>query len=171
MIKNFEKAFNTIVNQIVFTNALGEFEYHPEREYFVLKYVYLKYFKGVNFVNDFDSDTDLFRLDLYEDLDEEMNSYEFDYDHCCFENPEFDYFVCAARNKIEYIKERSLKAVTFSATDIYLAELIQKATEAFDNLGLDKLDAEGLKGFLDVLAKIGDTNGNKKLPRTKQKTK
>lgn len=166
MIKNFEKAYNTIVNQIVFTNALGEFEYHPEREYFVLKYVYLKYFKGVNFVNDFDSDTDLFRLDLYEDLCEEMNAYEDK-----VEDMEFGYLVKAAKNKIDYIKERSLKAVTFSATDIYLAELIQKATEAFDNLGLDKLDAEGLKGFLDVLAKIGDTNGNKKLPRTKQKTK
>lgn len=166
--KDFEEAYEFAVRQIFFVNDLGEVEYHPERRYFLNKYIYCKYILKNN---DVSINEDIFSLSLYQEEEKILDKLIEEDDYKIETNDDMFNIWQAVETKVAYEKSKSLKSVTFSATDIYLAELVQKATDAFDNLGLDKLDAEGLKGFLDVLAKIGDTNGNKKLPRTKKKAK
>jgi len=59
-LQEFEKAVDIITNQIIFINALGQWEYHPEREDFLYKYFYAKYILKVEL--EYDLETDIFSL-------------------------------------------------------------------------------------------------------------
>jgi hypothetical protein len=48
-LQEFEKAVDTITNQIIFVNSLGQWEYHPEREDFLYRYYYAKYILKAEF--------------------------------------------------------------------------------------------------------------------------
>lgn len=73
-MRDYESIVNKIVNQIIFINALGDYEYHPEREDFLLDYFYLKYFTEYEFSVDYSFEEDIFSLEFYEDLAKEIES-------------------------------------------------------------------------------------------------
>lgn len=163
-MRDYESIVNKIVNQIIFVNALGEYEFHPERKYFLLDYFYLKYFANHNFETEYSFDDDIFSLEFYEDLAKEINEAmtEKIFDEKCNDR-DFVIIENVVNDKIEFTKNYLLKKTSYSLTDTYLAELLSKIT--------GWLEDKGVEDFIRILSETGDELGNKKLPRTKRKTK
>lgn len=152
-LKDIEYIINTMVNQIIFENAIGEVEYHPEREMFLTKYFFMKYAIGYNFNNDFDCNNDMFGLEFYQDMYDEMES-QYDSDKYDYALSKFEYLILdSVYKKVEFKKSMCLKNSHFGLTDVCLADLISKVS--------DVLDKEGIQQFLDVINKTGEELGSK----------
>src|SRR5574344_316228 len=63
-----EQMTDIIVNQVIFTNSLGEVEYHPERLDMLFGYFYMKYFKGYKFDMDYVFSFDIESIKYYEEI-------------------------------------------------------------------------------------------------------
>lgn len=163
-MRDYESIVNRVVNQIIFVNALGEYEFHPEREDFLLDYFFLKYFTDYEFSIDYSFDEDIFSLEFYEDLAKEIDEAMTDERYSQkFTDKDFSRIEVAIDDKIEFTKNYLLKKTSYSLTDTYLAELLFKIT--------NWLEDKGIEEFIRVVSETGEELGNKKLPRTKSKTK
>jgi len=162
-MRDFETIYDKIVNQIIFINALGEYEYHPEREDFLLDYFYLKYFENYKFKNEHEFETDLFSLAFYQDLADEMNKAmtEKRYENKT-NSVDFLKLKKYVNSKVEFIKNTYFKKNAYGITDVYLGSLVSKIT--------DWLEDKGIEQFLEVVSKTGEELGNQKLQRTKSET-
>lgn len=163
-MRDYESIVNKIVNQIIFINALGDYEYHPEREDFLLDYFYLKYFTEYEFSVDYSFEEDIFSLEFYEDLAKEIESAMTEEIYRQKWNDiDFMRIKKVVADKVDFTKNYLLKKTSFSLTDTYLSELISKITEWLEDKGIEE--------FIKVVSETGEELGNKKLPRTKSKTK
>lgn len=163
-MKDYESIIDRITNQIIFVNALGKYEFHPERKEFLLDYFYLKYFTEYEFQVDFSFEEDILSLGFYEELAKEIDTaMTKDMISQKFNDNDFIRIESAVEDKIEFTKNYLLKKTSFGLTDTYLATLISKLN--------DWLEDNGIAEFLKVVSETGEELGNKKLPRTKRKTK
>lgn len=170
-LQEFEKLVQIRVNQVIFINALGEWEYHPEREDFLDRYIYAKYILKYEFKQDFELDTDIFSLAFFDEVEKELDEVIKTEDFECNSDYEFDALRSAAYNKIEYLKKLSLQRSNYSISDVYLGSLLEKLNSWIEDNGIVKA--------MEVLAQAGDqliekeseNNGNKNIRRTKQKAK
>jgi len=166
-LQEFEKAVDIITNQIIFINALGQWEYHPEREDFLYKYFYAKYILKVEL--EYDLETDIFSLGFFEDVDKKFDELDLDEKMEIDGNPDFSALVAAVYSKVGYLKDLSLQKSTYSVTDVYLGTLLDKLNTWIEDKGITKA--------MEVLAKAGEQledgedNGNKNLRKSKQKAK
>lgn len=163
-MRDYERIYNTVVNQIIFMNTRGEYEYHPEREEILLNYFYLKSFVGYKFKTEYSFDTDLFSLEFYKELANEIEEVmTVDVIKNKFNDSQFVALEDAIKSKIEYEKNLIYKKNDYGLTDVYLANLVSKIT--------DWLEDNGITQFLEVISKTGEELGNKELQGTKSETK
>ena len=168
-LQEFEKAVDTITNQIIFVNSLGQWEYHPEREDFLYKYYYAKYILKAEFEENYDLETDIFSLGFFENIEKEFDKLDLDEKMEIDENPDFSALVAAVYNKVSYLKDLSLQKSVYSITDVYLGTLLDKLNAWIEDKGIAKA--------MEVLAKAGEQlqegedNGNKNIRKSKQKAK
>lgn len=158
-MRNYERIFNTIVNQIIFLNVHGEYEYHPERKDFLIKYFYLKYVEEHEFETEYTFDTDLFSLEFFDKLSDEIDAAMTDeVIERKINNKDFYLLEDVIDSKIEYEKEKSLRKSVYSITDVFLGELASKIT--------NWLEDNGIEQFLEVVSKTGEELGNKHVQGT-----
>lgn len=171
-LQEFEKAVDTITNQIIFVNSLGQWEYHPEREDFLYRYYYAKYIIKAEFEENYDLETDIFSLGFFENIEKEFDKLNLDEKMEIDGNPDFSALVAAVYNKVSYLKDLSLQSSNYSLTDAYLAALVDKLNGFIEDKGVEKA--------IGVLAQAGDqllkeengeSNGNKNIRKSKQKAK
>lgn len=144
-----EYMINIIVNQVIFTNNLGEIEYHPERLDMLFGYFYAKYFLNKEFEKEYDFELDMASLEYYEELKEIVNDIKIE---SC-DLVEWSNIKATINAKIEFEKNRYFKRDNYSLTDAYLAGLLNKFTEWIEDKGIDKL--------MTVLSKTGEELGSK----------
>lgn len=144
-----EYIINTVVGQTIFTNSLGETEYHPERVEPLKRYFYLKYVEEYQFEKDYSFDFDMMTLEFYEELKPILDAVKI--------NPQYigmwSEISSSINSKIEFEKQKFFKRDNYSLTDSYLAGLLDKITTWIDDKGIDKL--------MTVLSKTGDEIGSK----------
>lgn len=163
-MRDYESIINNITNQIIFVNALGDYEFHPERKEFLFDYFYLKYFTDYKFEVDYTFDEDIFSLEFYEDLAKEIDTAMTNERYCQkFDDKDFIRIEVAVDDKVDFTKNYLLKKTSFSLTDTYLAELLSKITSWLEDKGIEE--------FIKVVSETGDELGNKKLQGTKRKAK
>lgn len=169
-LQEFENAVNTIANQIIFVNALGEWEYHPERTDFLLRYFYAKNVLKYDFKSVFDLQTDIFSLGFFEEIEKELDKVVNIDDYQCNTNYDQSCLKSAVYDKVTYLKELSLQRSNYSLTDAYLAALVDKLNGFIEDKGVEKtLTILAQAG--DQLIKESDQNGNKNIHKSKQKAK
>ena len=168
-LQEFEKAVDTITNQIIFVNSLGQWEYHPEREDFLYRYYYAKYILKAEFEENYDLETDIFSLGFFENIEKEFDKLNLDEKMEIDGNSDFSALVAAVYNKVSYLKDLSLQKSVYSITDVYLGTLLDKLNTWIEDKGITKA--------MEVLAKAGEqledggNNGNKNIRKSKSKTK
>lgn len=144
-----EYIINTVVGQTIFTNSLGETEYHPERVEPLKRYFYLKYVEEYQFEKDYSFDFDMMTLEFYEELKSILDAVKI--------NPQYigmwSEISSSINSKIEFEKQKFFKRDNYSLTDSYLAGLLDKITSWIDDKGIDKL--------MTVLSKTGEEIGSK----------
>lgn len=144
-----EYIINTVVGQAIFTNSLGETEYHPERVEPLKRYFYLKYVEEYQFEKEYSFDFDMMTLEFYEELKPILDAVKI--------NPQYigmwSEISSSINSKIEFEKQKFFKKDNYSLTDSYLAGLLDKITTWIDDKGIDKL--------MTVLSKTGDEIGSK----------
>lgn len=146
--KEKEYAIDVIVNQVIFMNAIGEIEYHPERMDMLFGYFYMKYFQDYKFNEEYNFDFDMGSLSYYEDIKDVVSNVKIE---AC-DIAEWSTLKSNVLDKIEFKKNSYLKKDNYSLTDAYLSGLINKLTEWIDDKGIDK--------FMTVLSKTGEEIGN-----------
>ena len=144
-----EQMIDIIVNQVIFTNSLGEVEYHPERLDMLFGYFYMKYFKGYKFDKEYDFSFDIGSMEYYEEIKSIISNRKIAPEDIS----EWGNIKNAIMDKIEFEKQRYFKRDNYSLTDAYLAGLLDKVTSWIDDKGIDKL--------MTVLSKTGDEVGSK----------
>lgn len=144
-----EYMINIIVNQVIFTNNLGDVEYHPERLDMLFGYFYAKYFLKMEFENEYDFELDMASLEYYEELKEIVSGIKIE---SC-DLVEWSNLKTAINSKIEFEKNRYLKRDNYSLTDAYLAGLLNKLTEWIEDKGIDNL--------MTILSKTGEEIASK----------
>lgn len=169
-LQEFEKAVDVIANQIIFVNALGQWEYHPEREEFLYRYFYAKYILKAEFEEDYDLETDIFSLGFFEKVENQLDKLDLDEKMECDSNPDFTSLVNAVYNKVEYLKKLSLQRSNYSITDVYLGALLDKLNNWIEDKGIVKA-MEVLAQAGEQLEKDSEDNGNKNIRKSKSKTK
>lgn len=163
-MRDYEQIVNNTVNQIIFTNVHGDTEYHPEREDFLLDYFYLKYFVGHEFKVDYTFESDIFDLEFYQDLSDEIDiAMTEDIYNAKVNDIEFCRIKRVIHEKIDFLKNSYFKKNSYGLTDVYLAEFVSKITYWLEDNGIDK--------FLEVVSKTGEELGNQELQGTKSKAK
>lgn len=169
-LQEFEKAVDVITNQIIFVNALGQWEYHPEREDFLYRYFYAKYILKAEFEEDYDLETDIFSLGFFENIEREFDKLDLDEKMEIDGNPDFSALVAAVYNKVSYLKDLSLQKSMYSITDVYLGTLLDKLNTWIEDKGIIKA-MEVLAQAGEQLEKDSEDNGNKNIRKSKQKAK
>ena len=144
-----ETMTDVIVNQVIFTNSLGDVEYHPERLDMLLGYFYKKHFENYEFEKEYNFSFDIGSMGFYEELKDIVSNIKINPEHLV----EWSSIKTAIINKIEFEKNRYLKRDNYSLTDAYLAGLLNKFTEWIEDKGIDKL--------MTVLSKTGEEIGSK----------
>lgn len=145
--KEMEYIIDTVVGQVISTNALGETQYHPERIEPLKRYFYLKYVVGYQFEKEYSFDFDMMTLEFYEELKPILDDVKINPQHIAM----WSEISTSINLKIEFEKQRFLKRDNYSLTDAYLAGLLDKITSWIDDKGIDKL--------MTVLSKTGDEVG------------
>lgn len=147
--REMEYIINTVVGQTIFTNSLGETEYHPERVEPLKRYFYLKYVEEYQFEKEYSFDFDMMTLEFYEELKPILDAVKI--------NPQYigmwSEISSSINSKIEFEKQKFFKRDNYSLTDSYLAGLLDKITTWIDDKGIDKL--------MTVLSKTGEEIGSK----------
>lgn len=138
-----------VVGQVIFTNVLGEVEYHPERLDMMLGYFYRKYYDNYQYEQEYDFELEIGTMEFYEELKDIVTNPKVSSDHLT----EWSSIKSAIIDKIEFEKNRFLKRDNYSLTDAYLAGLLDKITDWIDDKGIDKL--------MTVLSKTGDELASK----------
>jgi hypothetical protein len=169
-LQEFEKAVDVITNQIIFVNALGQWEYHPEREDFLYRYYYAKYILKAEFEENYDLETDIFSLGFFENIEKEFDKLNLDEKMEIDGNPDFSALVAAVYNKVSYLKDLSLQKSVYSITDVYLGTLLDKLNTWIEDKGITKA-MEVLAKAGEQLEKDSEDNGNKNIRKSKQKAK
>lgn len=169
-LQEFEKAVDTITNQIIFVNALGQWEYHPEREDFLYRYYYAKYVLKAKFEENYDLETDIFSLGFFENIEKEFDKLDLNEKMEIDGNPDFSALVAAVYNKVSYLKDLSLQKSVYSITDVYLGTLLDKLNNWIEDKGIAKA-MEVLAQAGEQLEKDSEDNGNKNIRKSKSKTK
>ena len=146
--KEYETIINTIVGQVIFTNNLGETEYHPERLDMMFRYFYLKFFEKYKFDKEYDFSLDMASMEYYEELKIILDNVKIKPDYIA----EWSDVKTSVINKIEFEKQKYFKRDNYSLTDAYLAGLLDKLSDWINDKGIDKL--------MTVLSKTGDEIGN-----------
>lgn len=144
-----EQMTDIIVNQVIFTNSLGEIEYHPERLDMLFGYFYMKYFKDYKFDKEYDFSFDIGSMEYYEEIKSVISNRKIAPEDIS----EWGNIKNAIMDKIEFEKQRYFKRDNYSLTDAYLAGLLDKVTSWIDDKGIDKL--------MTVLSETGDEVGSK----------
>lgn len=145
--RDYEQMMDIIVGQVIFTNALGETEYHPERLDMLFKYFYLKNFEKYEFEKDYNFAFDMGSMEYYEELKPILDEVKINPNNIA----EWSEIKTSIINKIEFVKQTYLKRDNYSLTDSYLAALIDKLLTWIDNKDIDKLMA--------VLSEVGEKVG------------
>lgn len=169
-LQEFEKAVDVITNQIIFVNALGQWEYHPEREDFLYRYYYAKYILKAEFEENYDLETDIFSLGFFENIEKEFDKLNLDEKMEIDGNPDFSALVAAVYNKVSYLKDLSIQKSVYSITDVYLGTLLDKLNNWIEDKGIVKA-MEVLAQAGEQLEKDSEDNGNKNIRKSKQKAK
>lgn len=146
--RDYEQMMDIIVGQVIFTNALGETEYHPERLDMLFKYFYLKNFEKHEFEKDYNFAFDIGSMEYYEELKPILDEVKINPSNIA----EWSEIKTSIINKIEFVKQTYLKRDNYSLTDSYLAALIDKLLTWIDNKDIDKL--------MSVLSEVGEKVGN-----------
>lgn len=149
--RDYETIINTVVNQVIFTNTLGDTEYHPERLDMMLKYFYLLYFENHIFEKDYDFSLDIASMEYYEELKPVLDNVKINPEHIV----EWSEIKSSVINKIEYEKQKYFKRDNYSLTDAYLAGLLDKISGWIEDKGIDNL--------MSVLSKTGEEIGNQNI--------
>lgn len=149
--REYEQMINIIVGQVIFTNSLGDTEYHPERLDMLFKYFYLKNFEKYEFEKEYDFNFDMASMEYYEELKPILDGVKINPEHIT----EWSNIRTAVIDKIDFEKKKYLKRDNYSLTDAYLAGLLDKITTWIDDKGIEKL--------MTTLSEVGEEVGNKEL--------
>ena len=142
--REYEQMTEIIVGQVIFMNALGEMEYHPERLDMMFKYFYLKNFEKYEFEKEYNFAFDIGSMEYYEELKPILDTVKIKPEYIA----EWSDVKTSVINKIEFEKNRYYKKDNYSLTDAYLAGILNKLTEWIDDKGIDK--------FMSVLSEVGE---------------
>lgn len=145
--RDYEQMVDVVVGQVIFTNALGEIEYHPERLDMMLKYYYLKNFENYEFEKEYNFAFDIGSMEYYEELKPILDVVKINPSYIS----EWSDIKNSIINKIEFEKQIYFKRDNYSLTDSYLAALLDKLSTWIDDKGIDKL--------MTVLSEVGEEVG------------
>lgn len=146
--REYEQMTEIIVGQVIFMNALGEMEYHPERLDMMFKYFYLKNFEKYEFEKEYNFAFDIGSMEYYDELKPILDTVKIKPEYIA----EWSDVKTSVINKIEFEKNRYYKKDNYSLTDAYLAGILNKLTEWIDDKGIDK--------FMSVLSEVGEEVGD-----------
>lgn len=148
--REYEQMIDIIVGQVIFMNALGEMEYHPERLDMMFRYFYLKNFEKYEFEKEYNFAFDMGSMEYYEELKPILDTVKIKPEYIA----EWSDVKTSVISKIEFEKNKYFKRDNYSLTDSYLASLLDKFSDWINDKGIDKL--------MTALSEVGDGVGKQK---------